>query len=106
MSTLRRLAALSTTAAALALASLPASAAVVFSSSFDAENGCNSALNYAGWSGWTVSNGSVDLVRSGNFGITCRGGSGSCVDLDGSTGDAGRFATAYFVGPAERPRPA
>lgn len=96
MSTLRRLAALSTTAAALALASLPASAAVVFSTPFDAENGGNSALNYTGWSGWTVSNGSVDLVRSGNFGITCRGGSGSCVDLDGSTGDAGQFTTAYF----------
>lgn len=96
MSTLRRLAALSTATAALALASLPASAAVVFSSSFDAENGGNSALNYTGWSGWTVSNGSVDLVRSGNFGIGCRGGSGSCVDLDGSTGDAGRFTTGYF----------
>lgn len=97
MSTLRRLAALSTATAALALSSLSASAAVVLSTNFDAENGGNSALNYTGWSGWTVSNGSVDLVRSGNFGISCRGGSGSCVDLDGSTGDAGQFTTADYA---------
>lgn len=66
---------------ALSLAA-PASAAVVFSDTFDAENGGNSSLNYAAFANFSVV-GKVDLVKSGNFGISC---SGSCVDLDGSPG--------------------
>lgn len=66
---------------ALAFAA-PASASVVFTDTFDAENGGNSALNYSGFANFSVT-GNVDLVKSGNFGITC---SGSCVDLDGSSG--------------------
>lgn len=65
---------------------------------FDAENGGVSALNYNGFSNFSVSQGSVDLVRSGDFGITCVGGSGSCVDLDGSTGASGGIKSLQSYG--------
>jgi len=71
----------------------PASAAVVYSNNFDSENGGLSAANYNGFNGLAVSNGTVDLVRSSDFGITCVGGTGSCVDLDGSTSDPGVLAS-------------
>jgi hypothetical protein len=73
-------------AASTALAfAASANAAVLFSDDFEAENGGVSALNYAGFSNWTVT-GQVDLVATPDFGITCAGGGGSCVDLDGSSG--------------------
>lgn len=77
---------------ALSLAA-PASAAVVFSDNFDAENGGNSALNYAGFANFSVT-GNVDVVKSGDYGITC---SGSCVDLDGSTGPGRLTSLASFA---------
>ena len=83
-------------AAAAALAS-PASAAIVYSNDFDAENGGNTALNYNGFNGLTVTDGTVDLVRSGDFGISCAGGTGSCVDLDGSTSNAGLTSSGSFA---------
>jgi hypothetical protein len=69
----------------------PVSGAVVFTDGFDAENGGLSQLNYNAFANWTVSAGSgtVDLIRSGDFGISCFGGTGSCVDLDGSSSNAG-----------------
>jgi hypothetical protein len=70
------------TLAALVAFAAPAQAAVVLSENFDGQNGGASALNYTGFTNFTVE-GQVDLVRSGDFGITC---SGSCVDLDGSSG--------------------
>ena len=82
--------------ASIALAS-PAAATVVYSNNFNAENGGNSALNYNGFNGLTVTDGTVDLVRSGDFGITCAGGAGSCVDLDGSTGDAGLTSSGSYA---------
>ena len=84
------------TALVAALAA-PAGASIVYSNNFDAENGGNSALNYNGFNGLTVSNGTVDLVRSGDFGITCPGGTGSCVDLDGSTFDAGLVSSNSYA---------
>lgn len=77
-----------------ALAAGPASAAVLFEDNFDAEGG--SVLNYTGFTYWTVAEGTVDLVRSGDFGIVCLGGSGSCVDLDGSRSDGGRIDSIPF----------
>lgn len=44
--------------------------------------------------GWTTVFGTVDSIRSGDFGITCFGGSGGCVDLDGSTNQSGPFITS------------
>ncbi len=78
--------------AAIALAA-PASAGVVFSDTFDAEAGGNSALNYAGFANFSVT-GNVDVVKSGEFGIVC---SGSCVDLDGSSGPGSIQSLASFA---------
>lgn len=77
---------------ALAVAA-PASAGVVFSDNFDSEAGGNSALNYAGFANFAVT-GNVDVVKSGDFGITC---SGSCVDLDGSSGPGKLTSLASFA---------
>lgn len=56
---------------------------VMLQDNFNGENGgTTSALNYNAFANWNVS-GQVDVVRSGQFGITCNG---MCVDLDGSSG--------------------
>jgi PEP-CTERM motif len=81
--------------AALLVAS-SASAATIYSNNFNTENGGLSQLNYAGFSGLSVVAGSVDLIASGNFGITCAGGSGACVDLNGSTNQDSRLNVASF----------
>ena len=60
---------------------------------FDSENGGATALNYTGFANWNVSAGTVDIVHNGDYGIGCVGGSGSCVDLDGSTGQSGTLTT-------------
>lgn len=76
------------TAACLAMAA-PASAAV-FADDFEAYTvGLNQTAFGANW---TVTSGSVDLVGPGLFGGLCNVGS-KCVDLDGSTSDAGVFAS-------------
>ncbi len=77
-----------------ALMAAPVSAATIFADNFDAEGG--SVLNYTGFQNWTVSEGTVDLVKSGDFSIVCLGGTGSCVDLDGSTNDGGRMDSLPF----------
>ncbi|MEK7431046.1 MAG: PEPxxWA-CTERM sorting domain-containing protein [Pseudomonadota bacterium] len=76
--------------AASALFALPAHAGTVFSDNFDTDNGGNSGLNYTGFANWDVVGGTVDVVKSGDYGITC---AGSCVDLDGSTGQNGKIQT-------------
>lgn len=74
-----------------------ATAAPLFSDNFDTENGGNTALNYTGFTKWNVSGrGTVDLVKSGDFGLL---GSGLFVDLDGSNGNAGLFSTKSTFGP-------
>jgi hypothetical protein len=70
--------------AASALALSTSAYAGGFTENFDAENGGETALNYTGFTNFIVPAGfNVDLVKSGDWGITC---SGSCVDLDGSAG--------------------
>jgi hypothetical protein len=79
-------------AALLSLLSVGANAGLIFQDNFDAEAGAagTSILNYNAFSNWTVSDGTVDVVANSNgWGITCAGGAGKCVDLDGSTGNAG-----------------
>jgi PEP-CTERM motif len=81
-------------AAMFTVAVSPAMAQTVFSDTFDAENGGATALNYGTQVGSftnfnvTGADASVDLLASGDFGINCAGGTGSCVDLDGSTNAA------------------
>lgn len=78
--------------------SASASATVILQDNFDSEAGAagNSTLNYNSFSNWTVSNGTVDVVSNGGWGISCAGGSGKCVDLDGSTGNAGVFTSSLL----------
>ena len=61
-------------------------AAVVLEDNFDAEP---ARLNYSGFSKWTVENGSVDTIQSGSYDINCHGGKGICLDMDGTTNNAG-----------------
>jgi hypothetical protein len=85
-------------AATLAIAAsfaAPASAAVVFTDNFDTENGGNSQINYIAFANFTSTGTNfVDIVKSGDFFITC---SGSCVDLDGSPGPGGLTSIASFA---------
>jgi uncharacterized protein (TIGR03382 family) len=70
--------------ASLLAAATPAAAATI-ANDFNSENGGLSALNYAGFADLVVT-GAVDLVFTPDFGITCAGGTGGCVDLGGSPG--------------------
>ena len=89
---------------ALAIASLVAmpATATTFFDDFEDETAGGTILNYSGFANWTVSDGTVDLIRSGEFGITCRTGN-YCVDLDGSTGDAGvlTLSAPIAIGPGD-----
>lgn len=69
-----------------------AQAVVVFQDNFDSESG-GSILNYNAFANWDVTFGTVDKIASGGFGITCAGGTGQCVDMDGSTRNAGVMTT-------------
>ncbi len=68
-----------------------ANAGVIFSDDFNAEHGGVGILNYTGFANWTISNGSVDLIGNGYYDFYP--GNGLYVDLDGSTGDAGRMTS-------------
>lgn len=61
-----------------------ASAAPIFSDSFDAEA---TGVNYNSFQQWTVSHGTVDVIGNGFYDFLP--GNGLYVDLDGSTGNAG-----------------
>lgn len=63
-----------------------ASGAVLFYDNFD--NGAGTTSNQAP-AGWTASNGTVDIIAHGFLSLPCLGGAGECVDLDGSSNDAG-----------------
>lgn len=85
------------TVAALLAAAPAAQAVVMFTDNFNAESGSNE-LDFSGFDNWTVSAGTVDYIRSGvQYKINCVGGSGGCVDLDGTTKDAGLMSgtTSY-----------
>jgi PEP-CTERM motif len=69
-----------TALAAAAIVAMPASAVTLFSQNFDSVVAVNNSTNIAGF---TVAGG-IDVVNSGNAGITCSGGVGRCIDLVGS----------------------
>jgi hypothetical protein len=85
-----RAALLSCALSAVALA--PAKATIVFFDDFDGQNGGVPALNFSGFSGWTVTGGSVDLIGNGFF--DAYPGNGLYVDTAGSTNAQGTLATA------------
>lgn len=78
----------------MAGAATGASATSVLFANFDAEYGGQSVLNAPVLANFTVSGGTIDIIKSGDYGITCAGGSGSCLDTDGSTNSAGIIATS------------
>lgn len=68
-----------------------ASAATLFDETFEddlAAAGGGFVLNFNSFDQFSVADGTVDLINTGAFGITCATG-GACVDLDGSTSDSG-----------------
>ncbi len=74
---------------AMWLVSAPANAVVMFSDNFDADvTGLNAP---GGLINWTIDNGTVDVIHSGSYSIDCVGGTGKCIDMDGSTGNGGRI---------------
>jgi len=89
-------------AVVVAVAPLGASATPIFEESFDAEPGLGdgpsggSGINYDAFAQWAVSDGTVDLVADGDFGIRCLGEAGKCVDLDGATFDAGTLTSTVL----------
>lgn len=85
-------------AGCLAFFAAPASAAIVFQDNFDAE-GPGSILSYSAFSNWNVSAGDVDIIAHLGFSIGCAGGAGSCVDMDGTTGQAGTLTSLAAIGP-------
>jgi hypothetical protein len=83
------------------LFSVTASAASLYDD-FESESNTGSILNYNSFANWDVTNGTVDLKKTGEYGITCYDGSSYCVDLDGSTLNAGvltskeAFVAGYY----------
>ncbi|MBQ0745080.1 MAG: PEP-CTERM sorting domain-containing protein [Marinobacter sp.] len=75
-----------------------AQAGVIFQDNFDAEGSAGtSTLNYNSFANWTVATGTVDLIDSGDYSIDCVGGTGKCVDLDGSTRSAGTLNSSSIA---------
>ncbi len=64
----------------------------LFSDNFDSENGGNEKLNYEGFTNWTVSDGTVDLIGNGGT-YDFLPGNGLYVDMDGSKKDAGKMTS-------------
>jgi MYXO-CTERM domain-containing protein len=71
-----------------------ASAAVIFQDTFDSEGTPGlSTLDYSPLANWAIG-GTVDLIQSGDlYAITCAGGAGKCLDMDGTTGGTGTITT-------------
>ncbi len=77
--------------AALVISTVPAQASVIFSDDFESNSG---GLNLVPVT-WTVLNGSVDIVGTGTGFNFCLNGSTRCIDLDGSTGNAGDLSHGF-----------
>lgn len=78
--------------ASVAMASFAAQASTtVFSDTFES---ASLALNTIP-AGWAVADGTVDVVTTGTYGLTCAGGAGRCVDLDGSTMNPGVLSRTF-----------
>lgn len=82
------------TALALTLlaATAAAQAATFFSDDFDTSAYGSNVTP----SGWTVANGSVETLGPGFYDGLCNG-SGRCVDLDGSTNNAGELSRSFSL---------
>jgi hypothetical protein len=63
----------------------------IFSDNFDSERGGVGVTNFNGFTQWSVSDGTVDLIGNGYFDFLP--GNGLYVDMDGSTGNAGKMTS-------------
>jgi hypothetical protein len=70
-------------------------AVTIFSDNFNPQNGGTGVLNFGGFTNWTVSSGTVDLIGNGYFDFFP--GNGLFVDLDGSTGNAGILTSSAIA---------
>jgi hypothetical protein len=77
--------------------STPALADTTVTEGFDNEGNPTSVLNWPGNATVTPTAGTVDLVKSGEYGISCAGIGGSCIDLDGSTGNGGTISSNSYT---------
>ncbi len=68
-----------------------ASAIVVFEDNFDAET---VALNKVSLTNWTISDGTVDVIGPGLYDLVP--GNGNYLDMDGSTGNAGKITSTLL----------
>lgn len=75
--------------------------AILLQDTFDLERGGLGVLNYNGFTNWTVTPGTVDLIGNKDF-YDFYSGQGLYVDLDGSTFQAGTFTSIqHFTLPAK-----
>jgi hypothetical protein len=65
----------------------------IFFDNFNSENGGVGKLNYNTFNNWTVSNGTVDLIGNDFYQLGIPTSYGLFVDMDGSTGDAGKMTS-------------
>ncbi|NOX59975.1 MAG: PEP-CTERM sorting domain-containing protein [Planctomycetes bacterium] len=72
-----------------------AEGSVVFVDNFDGENGGTPTTNFNGYSNWTTTVGSTDLIGSGFFDVYP--GNGLYVDLDGTTSEAGTLESTANI---------
>lgn len=73
-----------------------AQAATVFSDNFEVV-GKGSKKNFNNFPQFSVSDGTVDYITTGLYKLSCATGSNGCVDLDGSTYDAGVMTSTTFT---------
>ena len=79
------------TLAALFAISAAAQATTIFSDNFDANP---LLVNAVPGGGWTVTDGTVDIIGPGFYSY-CAVGQGKCIDLDGSTWNAGVLSKSF-----------
>lgn len=74
-------------------------AALLLNDTFNTENSGVARNNYATFTNWLVSDGTVDLIGNGTYDF--HPGNGLYVDLDGSTGNAGKLTsrTSFALAP-------
>jgi hypothetical protein len=82
--------------AVLGLSAMNANAAVIFSDTFNSENGGVGALNYGGFANWSIEP-VVDLIGNGFFDFYP--GNGLYVDLDGSQSNSGGLISNMIFAP-------
>lgn len=81
--------------AGLLLGASAAQAVTVFSDNFDADTNGLNAVSFVG--GWTVSDGTVDVIGAPPPFFDLIPGNGHYVDLDGSSSNAGEFSKALSL---------